>query len=133
MGVDLQPDELEALQAEPAGEPPVKVEVIRIEGPVRTQELPRKQAGSISKTVPASLPAVRLLRADHRRAIARIVATGNPILVAFNQASAADATTMASWPINVPLNITADSEVWVAGSGGPAVVSVITEFWATGE
>lgn len=133
---NLQPDELEALQAEPLAEPPVKVEVTSIIGPVRTQDLPRKSAGTKSKVVSAfssTNPLIRVLNADHRRAVARIVSIGQPMVFAFNQASAADPTTCATWPANTVLPLTADCEFWVAAASSTTTINIMTEFWATGE
>lgn len=128
---ELQPDVDEVLQVEePAGvEPVVRVEQ---QGPVRTQELPRK-AGS-TKTVTANpLPSpFRLLRPNPRRFSAYVV-SDSAFLVAFNNASAQEASTMARWPANVPLPVTADVDVWVAAETGTADVSAVVEYWATGE
>lgn len=132
MSVDLQPDELEALQAEPTTEPPVQVKVTEIVGPVRTQELPRKSAATKNRTVGTGA-LTRMLNADHRRAIARIVSIGQPMIFAFNQASAADPTTCATWPANTVLPVTADCEFWVASTTGTTSINIVTEFWATGE
>jgi hypothetical protein len=131
VSVDLQPDELEALQAEPGIEPPVKVEVTEIRGPVRTQALPRKSAASRNRTVATTM--TKLLAADHRRASAQIVSIGQTMLIAFNSASASDPSTCAEWPANVPYTLTADAEFWVAASTGTTKINIITEYWATGE
>lgn len=131
MSVDLQPDELEALQAEPATEPPVRVEVSKVEGPVRTQALPRKSGATRTRQV-GTTP-IKLLSGDHRRASAQIISIGNPMLIAFNMASQSDPTTMAVWPASVPYVLTADTELWVASSTATTNISVITEYWATGE
>lgn len=129
MSADLQPDELEALQAEETTTQPAVI--VKHEGPVRTQDLPRKSAGSRTRTVTTGMS--KLLSADHRRAQARIIATGNPILIAFSNASAQDPSTCGIWPVGVAFTLTADSELWVGATTGTAVVSVFTEFWATGE
>lgn len=132
MTVDLQPDELEAMQAEPDSEPPVKVEVSEIRGPVRTQALPRKSAATRTRTGVGTTVA-RVLSADHRRASATIVSVGQPMMFAFNMASAADPASCALWPANVPYTLTADTEFWVGASTGTTTITVVTEFWATGE
>lgn len=130
--VDLQPDDLESLQAEYDGpEPVAKVEIVATTGVVRTQELPRKGGGSFTKTV--TVTPIQLLRADHRRAIARIVSIGQNMYVSLSQASAQSPGSMALWPQNVAFTVTADTEVWVASSTSTTSISVVTEFWATGE
>jgi hypothetical protein len=128
---ELQPDVVEVLQTEePAGvEPVVKVEQ---QGPVRVQELPRKAASTRTVVAQALPTPFRLLRPNPRRASAIIVADA-AILVAFNPASAQDASTMANWPADTPLPITHTADVWVAAETGTASVSVLVEYWATGE
>jgi hypothetical protein len=130
-GVELQPDELAVLQAEPAYEPPVSVTVAHVSTPVRTQALPRESAATRTRTVTTT--ALRLLAADPRRASATIIASGGNILIAFSMASAADPSTMALWPAATPYTLTADTELYVAASTGTVTVSVITEYWAAGE
>lgn len=136
MSEDLQPDLDEVLQVEePYGaEPTVKV---CMEGPVRTQALPRK-AGS-TKTAAVLTTPFRILRPNPRRASVLVIADA-PFYFAFNTASAQiDPTvttpppSMAMWPANVPLPITAQTDVWVAAKTGTANVSVVVEYWATGE
>lgn len=129
MSADLQPDELEALQAEATTVQPAVI--VKHEGPVRIQELPRKSAGSRTRTVTTTM--TKLLSADHRRAKAVLIATGNPIYIAFSNASAQDPSTCGIWPVGVPYTLTADSELWVGSTTATAVVSIFTEFWATGE
>lgn len=131
MSEELQPDVDEVLQAEePYGhEPVVKV---CVEGPVRTQGLPRKAASTRTITAPVlPSPAYRLLRPNPRRASAVLVGDA-AFLVAFNFASAADASTMAKWPANVPLPVSADVDVYVAAASGTPSVSAVVEYWATG-
>lgn len=126
---DLQPDELDALQAETDGpEPSVKVSV---DGPVRTQDLPRKQAAS--RTRIATTTPLKYLAADHRRASAKVVSFDQDMLIAFNVASAGDPSTMSRWPKGVQYTLTADSELWVASITATSTISITTEFWATGE
>lgn len=125
---ELQPDELDALQAETDGpEPSVKVNV---DGPVRTQGLPRKQAASRTRTVTTT--AVKYLAADHRRASAKVVSFDQDMLIAFNVASAGDPSTMSRWPKLVPYELTADADLWLASITATTTISFTTEFWATG-
>lgn len=132
-GIELQPNDLEAIQSEVEGpEPAVRVELAKTSVPIRTQELPHKSGGT--RTVsPVGVTAQRILTADHRRATVRLISIGQNMLVAFNMASAADPSRMALWPANVAFTYTADTEVWVASATGTTSISVITEFWANGE
>lgn len=125
----MQPDELEALQAEPTDVPPAVL--VRIDGPTRTQDLPRKSAASVTRTI--TTVAKKYLSADHRRASVKVLSIGQNVLIAFNLASAQDPSTMAEWPAGVQYTLTADSEVWLASKTGTTQVSIITEYWATGE
>ena len=129
----LQQDELEILQAEtPGTEPPVRVEIARIEVPVRTQGLPRKAGATIQKTV-GTTPQ-RILLSDHRRASASIMSVGQNMLFSYSQAGAQDPSKfMALWPANLPFVMTIDGELWVASATATTVISVVTEFWATGD
>lgn len=132
--VDFQPDTEEVLQMEPEGKTPVVDVTVR--GPVRTQELPRRAGATFTRTVPAmsgTVPALRVLAADHKRARAVIMSIGQNMLVAFSQASAQDASRMALWPANVPFPVTTATEVWVASSTATTSISVITELWAAGD
>lgn len=133
---ELQPDVPEVLQTEePAGvEPVVRVAV---EGLVRTQGLPRK-AGS-TKTANVTTQPFRILSPNPRRSSAIVIADA-VIYVALSRAAAqvdpastAVPPTMAQWPANVPLPVTADVDVLVAAKTGTANVSVVVEYWATGE
>lgn len=127
--VDLQPDTMDALQAEdPSLAPAVAV---KHEGPLRVQSLPRKAAGTRTRTVGTT--ASKVLAADHRRASALIMSIGQNMLFAFNSASAQDPSTMSLWPANVPFTLTADTELWVASATATTSISITSEFWATGE
>jgi len=129
---ELQPDLEDVLQVEePEGrETAVKVDIT---GPVRTQELPRKGGSTLTRSGIGVLPnALNILRADHRRAQSFLISS-SAFLVAYGDANAQDASTMALWPANVPLKVTGTVDVWVAASTGTVNVSVVTELWATGE
>jgi len=127
--IELQPNELEIMQGENDGPEPAVV--VRVDGPVRTQDLPRKSGATRTRTI--GIAPAKYLAADHRRAIARVVSIGQNMLVAFNMASAADPSTMAEWPAGLVFTLTADSELWLASKTGTTQVSIVTEFWATGE
>jgi hypothetical protein len=130
--VDLQPSDLEAMQAESTPEPPIHVQVAGIDGPVRTQALPRKSGGTRTRAAVGTTP-VRILSADHRRASAKVVSIGQAMLFALTAAAKEDPSTMALWPASVPYELTADTELWVASATGTTSITVVTEFWATGE
>jgi len=128
---ELQPDLEDVLQVEePEGrETAVKVDVT---GPVRTQALPRKGGATLTKTIGTLPNPLQVLRADRRRAQSVLIGAA-AFLVAYGDANAQDASTMALWPANVPLVVSAGVDVWVAASTGTTTVSVVTELWATGD
>lgn len=134
MSADLQPDVTEVLQLEePYGD--THVVDVNVCGPVRTQGLPRKGGATFTKTVGvlgSSPGAQNVLRADHRRAGALLVASA-AFLVAFNDANVQSVDTMALIPANVLLPVGATVDVWVAAPTGTVAVSVLVEDWATGE
>jgi hypothetical protein len=126
---DFQPDVEDVMQVESADEPAVKVKVV---GSARMQELPTKAGATFTRTVSASIPNVPLLRADHRRKKATVIASA-AIYIAFTQASCQDPSRMVQWPALLPFYQGAVSEIWVYAVTGTAAVSVATEMWATGE
>ena len=128
MSADLQPDELEVLQAE--DETPQPAVIVKHEGPLRVQTLPRKNAGT--RTRPLDTTPKLILSADHRRAVATFISPA-AWLFAFTASAAQDPSTMAAWPANVPYSLTADSAVYAAAAAGTTTLSIVTEFWATGE
>lgn len=134
MSTDLQPDVPEVLQTEdPYGD--THIVPVEVCGPVRAQPLPRKGGATFTKTVGilgATPGAVNVLRADHRRAQALLVAA-SPFLVAFNDANVQSVDTMALIPANVLLPVSATVDVWIAAATGTVAVSVLVEDWATGE
>jgi len=131
VSAELQPGELEVLQAEPITDPPIRVKVTEIDAPIRTQSLPRKSGGTRTRTIGTTVG--KVLSADHRRAQATVISIGQNMLFALNSASAQDPSTMALWPQNVPYVLTADTELYVASATGTTSISIITEFWAAGD
>jgi hypothetical protein len=125
--INLQPDIDDVLQEE-TPEPAVAVHV---EGPVRTQILPRKAGSTFTKTV-GTTPQ-RILRQDHRRAGAYLTSFGADLLLAFDSASAQEPSRMARWPALTPFPSEAITDIWVASESATSEVSIITELWATGE
>lgn len=128
MTADLQPEELDSLQAEDTYPQPAVI--VKHDGPVRTQALPRKQGGTRTRVL--TVTPQLLLSADHRRASFTLMAPA-AFLFAFSAASAQDPSTMAAWPANVPYTCNADTALWAAAAAGTAALSIITEFWATGD
>ena len=127
---DLQPDTDEVLAEETGPEPSVTV---RLDTPVRTQDMPRKAGWTRQYAVGAVTP-VRVAPADHRRACVTLMSVGANMLVAIGQAATNDPLGhMALWPQNLPLPIRASVEVWVLAATGTTQVSVVAEQWATGE
>lgn len=128
MTADLQPEELDSLQAEETYPQPAVI--VKHEGPVRTQALPRKQGGTRTRTL-TTTPQL-LLSADHRRASFTLISVAS-FVFSFSASSAQDPSTMAVWPPNVPYVCNADTALYAAAATGTAVLSIITEFWATGD
>jgi hypothetical protein len=134
---ELQPDIEDVLQVEdPEGsETVVKV---KQQGPTRTQALPSKSGST--KTVPVTVAPFKLLRPNPRRRSVLIISDA-AFYFAFSMAAAqidssvtTPPPTMAMWPPNVPLPVTAaDTYVVVAAKVGTANVSVVVEYWAAGE
>lgn len=134
---DLQPDVDEVLQAEAPELTTIPVSVAELKGPVRVQQLPRKAAATMTRRL--TVAPAQILRADHRRASAVLVAPVG-FLVAFSETACQAPSAMAYWPANVPLEVTAAVEVWAlvlvpqdAPNEALDRVSVITEHWAVGE
>jgi len=134
---DLQPDVDEVLQAEAPELTTIPVSVAELRGPVRVQQLPRKAAATMTRRL-TTAPG-QILRADHRRASAVLVAPVG-FLVAFSETACQAPSAMAYWPADTPLTIGAAVEVWALiltpGVGELAEldrVSVVTEHWAVGE
>lgn len=128
---ELQPDTAEVLQEEaPEQYQAIPVCVKEVQAPVRVQALPRKGAASLTKALTTT--PVQVLRADHWRGRALLLASAD-VLVAFSEASCQDDSKMAAWPADTPLELSATVEVWAKAATGTADLSVITERWAEGE
>jgi hypothetical protein len=132
MTPELQPDELEVLQAEQLGPAPmVRVDVGHVSVPVRVQDLPHKSGATFNKTV-GTTP-VRLLSSDHRRAVARVMSVGQNVYIGFSNAMSQDTSRMVLWPANSVFTMNHDGELWVAAATATTTVSVAVESWAAGE
>lgn len=132
---ELQPDVEETLQVEGSYDAPV-VKVC-VEGPVRTQALPRKAASVVRKALAANGPGlpwsvVQILRSNPRRAKVTLMANCD-IAVAFAEGPAQQVATMATWLVGRALEIEADSDIWIAADGAAGTVSAVVEYWATGQ
>lgn len=131
MSTPMQPDTGDVLQEEaPESYQAIPVKVEEVATPVRVQALPRKSASTFTKTV-GTVP-FQLLRADHRRGRA-LLTSSDPFLVAFSEASCQSEGSMAAWPADHPLELSATVEVWAMVPVDTATISVITERWADGE
>jgi hypothetical protein len=129
---ELQPDELEVLQAEETGpDPLIRVDLARAEVPVRTQMLPRKAGATLNRTIDTN--GRQLLKSDHRRASVTVMSIGQNVYLGFSNASYQDLSTMLLWPANVPFVMQHDGELWVRSAATTTVVSLSIENWATGE
>jgi hypothetical protein len=127
----LQPDTDVVLQLEPLPLTTIPVRVEQVDGPIRTQGLPRK-SGSTKTIAALGASPIRILRASHYRSSVTLMSIGQPLLIAFTEASASDPSTMAVWPAGTPYTCTATVEIWVAAQTGTTQLSIITENWADG-
>lgn len=128
MSADLQPDELDALQAEDTTPQPAVL--VKHEGPLRVQILPRKQGATRTRSITTT--SQLLLSADHRRASFTLIGSA-AFLFALSASAAQDPSTMVSWPANVPYTCTADTALYAAAVAGTVTLGIITEYWATGD
>lgn len=101
---------------------------VRIDGPVRTQELPSSSVASSNRI--AETAASRLMGADPRRKIARILSFDTPIYIGEHQRDV-DSGNAFLLPERVLYPITHQNEIWVAVASptGTSVVSVCSEGW----
>lgn len=122
-----QPDDEEVLQEE---EPDESSVLVRVGGVVRTQDLPRKALST--KTFTVGQTAVRILVADPRRAIARIVASGTSVLISEVPIGTGDLVQAFALPIGTVIPIQARTALWAITQTGTAQVGVLAEYWANG-
>lgn len=131
--IELQPDLSVVLQEEePEETPAIPVCVRDVHGPVRTQELPKKAGSTRTVNIGATTP-IQVLRADHFRSKATLMAIDQNIYIAFSVAAAQATSSMSIWPKNVPFVVTAAVDVFVLSATSTTDVSVTTERWATGD
>lgn len=105
---------------------------VTVDGPVRTQALPRKGGATRTRVVPAAK--VQLLTSDPRRARVVLMSMDQELMIAYSDAAAQDPSTMTIWPKGVPFECTATVDVFVqcAADAQTTRVSVTTELWAEG-
>lgn len=130
---DLQPDVGEVLQEEAPYVMQMKG-CVTVQGPVRTQELPRKGGANKTRTV-GDLKAVQVLEADKRRGWAVLISMDQEMYVSFTETSMEEPSVSATvWPKGVPFEVPASVDVWVkcAATGQSTRVSVATALWAEG-
>lgn len=129
---DLQPDMDTVLQEEPEYLTPAVT--VAVQGPVRTQALPR--GGGATRTVILDAEkARRILTANPRRGSAQLISHTEDFRVAYSEVAASHPDTMALWPKLVPLVVTAAVEVHVmcAVDATTTTLSWLAESWAEGE
>lgn len=126
---DFEPDIDEVLQREDDDitEPTVKVSV---EGPVRTQALPRKSNGIRGISLSAT-SATRLLTADPSRASATLTTMADGVWLAGSKQEA-EGGRPAPVPPNQVLVLDATDEVWAMAQGTETVVGLIQSRFADG-
>lgn len=104
---------------------------VAVEGTVAVQQVPSRAAGGQQITVDVGAAAIRLIGADPRRRVARIISDAS-FQFDTNQASV-DQGVAPAWPALVPLTLTHGEEVWIkatpattppAGVGTPASIIV---------
>lgn len=125
----FEPDIDDVLQREDTdiAEPTVTV---CVEGPVRTQALPRKSNGIMG--IPLSATAARrLLTADPSRASATVTTLDTPIWLAGSKQEA-EGGRPAPMPPNQVLILDAADEVWAMAQGADTVIGLIQSRWADG-
>lgn len=131
---DLQPSVDEVLQVEIPDDAAqaVPVRLVGSDVPQRVQDLPRKAGATRSQTI-TNTTYVRILRADHRRATARIWSVGQNVLVAFRESDTQDDSRCALIPAGAQITVNTVVDVWVKSATATTIVSFITELWATGD
>lgn len=108
--------------------PPVQVDV---RGVVPVHTVGSRAGAMFSKQVDDSANGVKLVSADSRRRVVRIVTSGQTIVLATDQATANQGVGFIV-PVGLVVEFTGTDELWVrnANAGTVAVVSVMAENWA---
>jgi hypothetical protein len=123
--VELEPDLLEILQAEA----PLQCLPVRVEGIVRTQQMPARDRTGRTITVDA-LGFVPLLRADPTRAFAEITSFDQDMILAYSRNAAVGDTNTERVGKGIRIKISARTEVYVMAFTATTVVSMGQERWA---
>lgn len=108
----------EVLQEDPTPLPMPSVPV-RVEGPVGVQHIPSRAAAGFQRFLSSTDNATRLIGADPRRRIVRVVCD-LPFLFGTDQASVNQGTAPL-WPADTPLLITHAEELWIKAQAGAAL------------
>ena len=98
---------------------------VRVEGPVRTAELPSVTQGIGSDQLDTT--GKLLLSADPRRKCATLLPLDQNIVLSHSQAGLANGAT---WPKLVPLVLTTADAVWAKSATSTTEISLIIEGWA---
>jgi len=125
---ELEPDLQDVLQLEA----PLAAMPVRIEGPVRTQQLPNRDrtARLVTATTARYL---QLLTADPHRAFAEIESFDQDVYLAYDQTASIGDTNVQRCAKGRPYRITARTAVYVAAVTSTTQVSVAQERWANAE
>jgi hypothetical protein len=128
---DHPPSVQEEFQQEPAIQsyPPVSVNV---QGPVRTQDLPKVINGIRKVVCPADNTPVNVANADPRRGIIRIISTDQPFILGLTRDAVNNPLGEGTpFPINVVIPFTGTGAIYAksATNGTAATLSVIEEDW----
>lgn len=126
---DGTPDNDQVMQDE---RPPMPVIPVRVEGPVRTAELPAR--GSGFTTVVVGTDGARILTADPRRKSTLLLPVDADIWLGDSQAQVRVPTTGdpigGFWPAGTPCPLNTCDEVWASASSATTRITVISEQWA---
>ncbi len=100
---------------------------VKVEGPVRVQNLPAKIGVMQSVPLPGSATPVSVLPRDLRRSVATLICDQEWRVMRKSGSE------RVRWPADVPLVITSGDEIWAilpATAQDPATLSVISEIYA---
>jgi hypothetical protein len=118
------PEADEVFQAEPVGAVPVEIKG----EPIAVKVAGGRQIGLRSFFLSPAV-AQRILDNDPRRSLATIVSLDTDLRLGLDQGTA-QSTGGQRWPANVPLPISASSELWASSITSTSEVTVVHEYWA---
>ncbi len=132
---ELEPDAAEVLQVETDPDDRIPCLPVVVEGPVRTQALPRKRASGVMRTIKQTEP-MQILTEDPFRAEARIFSHDEAIYIGFDEFDFEGLARVILWPALTPFSITARTDVWVQSAGATeadvTALAIYLEHWAEG-